>query len=285
MTTPTASLYSPGRLPVPDLDDDANVPEDLMALAVALDPMVELRFSTVAEREQYYPATLAPLGARCLATITGRRYICWGNATGHAWYELREGALVVPTAGDRDGLVPKAPGLRVFNSAVESYDVWDPATATWLIYDTKGQNYDMAVSVAAAAPFPEIGYGGAIRSGRYFRRGRRLELGGLFQIAAGTAYAGLNGPVRIDYPAGLRPVDAYFAGGGISRAEGSASVAHPGGNANGAVLHEWNVTEANRRMLFTYPTNAAALSGGGSATWNITNANNYVQFTTAYEIA
>lgn len=110
MTSP--QLLTPGGLPVPGLTEEPNIPLDFAEIGEALDARIEARFTTTSERDGTWGPLVAPLGARCFITGTGKRYERWGSVTGNQWFELHDGALVVGTPADRDNLTPRVPGLR-----------------------------------------------------------------------------------------------------------------------------------------------------------------------------
>lgn len=109
----TASLYSPGGLPLPDLDDPPNVPADLLLLAGELDLRVENRFATTGDRDTALPAATTPIGSRAFITTTGRRYVTWLTTGGMAWFETRGQRLVVANDAARDALMVTPDGMEI----------------------------------------------------------------------------------------------------------------------------------------------------------------------------
>lgn len=153
----------------------------------------------------------------------------------------------------------------------------------WRFFDSQWKTFNVVVSTSAS-PYAEINYGNAIREGRYIRRGRTIEVSGLFQLGSTTTYNGNVGPVRLDYPAGLRPSNEFFGTTALGRGSGVARVGHINGVASGLVAHEYNANQNLRRMFITYMTNDSVLQGGNGSTWNVNSANHFIQFYTSYEI-
>lgn len=60
-------------LPVPEANDDATVPADLVALAEALEQYLMLRFASAAARDSAWPS--APVGATCYLEDSQRIYV------------------------------------------------------------------------------------------------------------------------------------------------------------------------------------------------------------------
>lgn len=182
----------------------------------------------------------------------------------------------------------KYAGLTVYAEDTGATGQYDPAGAgSWLWTDSRWQNFtpDFSVATLQGGTYPAPIYGNALRQGRYKRNRRKVVVNVFIQLGSTTGYAGANQIFRVDYPAGLRPSTDFFGGFGIIRGSGSGYVAYASGAAGTVVCHEWNATEAFRRIIFAHPFNGNILAGGSSAYWNFTYANNYMTFLTEYEIA
>ena len=128
MTTPVAS---PGRIPIPALGDEPNIPADLLAAATDLDFKVENRFASVGDRDAYLPAATTSIGVRCFVTTTGRRYIVWPTTGGNQWFEVRGlNRLVVPDDTTMNSLVTVPDGMEVHHSQFGV--VWQRQSGIWV---------------------------------------------------------------------------------------------------------------------------------------------------------
>lgn len=191
----TASLYTPGGLPLPDLDDPPNVPADLLALAGELDLRVENRFNTTGDRDATLPAAATPIGTRCLITTTGRRYIVWPTTGGNTWFEVIRGhRLVVATDAVRDSLMVVNDGMEVYRATdgvvftrIASAWVPDFVADTEVTYAAGWGNYTDATA----------GWNGM----RYTRRNGIVTVSGAIRA---TSAVGANSVITT-LPAGFRP--------------------------------------------------------------------------------
>jgi hypothetical protein len=179
MTTP---VTSPGRIPIPTLQKEPNIPADLLAAATDLDFKVENRFASVGDRDAYLPAAAAAIGVRCLVLTTGRRYVVWPTTTGNAWFEVRGASLVAANVAARDTLLTTPDGMHVLDDStgityVRAGTVW---TSTGQVPETYAVTYANGVVDFATAGWRLL---------RVYKLGRVCWTEGLYQGTASTGSA------------------------------------------------------------------------------------------------